>query len=74
MIRPHCPLVQASGRLLKYFCISSLGFVVALLVFGAMGASAIIPVLVAAIVPILTRVLIVIFCLISIGVFWESIR
>ncbi|MBD2327980.1 hypothetical protein [Alkalinema sp. FACHB-956] len=74
MLRPHRPLIEISGHLLKYFCIGSLGFMVALLIFGAVGAHAIIPTLIGFLVPTLGRILAVICCLICIGVIWESIR
>lgn len=74
MLRPHRPLIEISGHLLKYFCIGTLGFMGALLIFGAIGATSIIPTLVGACVPVLGRLLAVIFGLICIGVIWESIR
>ncbi|MGI0491833.1 hypothetical protein ACN4EG_08470 [Alkalinema pantanalense CENA528] len=74
MLRPHRPLIEIPGHLLKYFCIGTLGFMVALLIFGAIGATSIIPALLSAFVPILGRLLAVICCLICIGVIWESIR
>jgi hypothetical protein len=76
MRNPHSqrPLLQISGYLLKYFCIGLLGFLVALLGFGMFGGSAFILSIIDFMLPILRKIVVFIFCLIGLGVFWESIR